>query len=63
MKNIPKIEQKLRQTILPDLENGRPDWDKPHTISVVAKIKEIRNNNPELNLDPVVLVISAYTHD
>lgn len=56
-------EDLLKGKILPELEAGRPNWDKPHTEAVVEHIKAIIDKNPELNLDKVVLVIAAYTHD
>ncbi len=53
----------LKSTILPELEAGRPNWDKPHTETVVEYIKAIINHSPELNLDKDVLIIAAYAHD
>lgn len=58
-----EYENLLRIKILPELEVGRPNWDRPHTEAVVEHIKAIIDNNPELNLDKVVLVIAAYAHD
>ncbi len=57
------IEQTLIDTILPELETGRPNWDKPHTILVVKKLREILSHTPQLNLDETVLLIAAYAHD
>lgn len=57
------IENFLQEQIFPELENGRPDFDKPHTQGVVHYIKEIIKRNPQLNLDEDVLIISAYAHD
>jgi len=58
-----ELERYLQKKILPDLEKGRPDFDKPHTISVVAKLKEILQNSPEIQIDYPVLLIAAYAHD
>lgn len=58
-----KIEKFLQKKIFPDLEQGRYDWDLPHTKLVVKKIKKIIKENPELNLDEAVLIIAAYAHD
>ena len=56
-------KQKLQETILPDLEKGRKDWDGPHTLAVVNYIKQIIDHNPQLNLDRDVLLVAAYAHD
>lgn len=56
-------EQKLRDIILPDLEKGRVNFDKPHTEAVVAHIKDIIQHSSELNLDEEVLITGAYAHD
>ncbi len=61
--NIIKLENYLKGKIFPDLEKGRPNWDKPHTIAVVAWLKRILENSSDLNLDYPVLLTSAYTHD
>lgn len=55
--------QKLQETILPDLEKGRKDWDAPHTQAVVDYMQQIIDHNPQLNLDQDVLLIAAYAHD
>ncbi|MBU0570065.1 HD domain-containing protein [Patescibacteria group bacterium] len=57
------FEKFLQEKILPDLEKGRPDFDKPHTIAVVDKVKEIIKNSPQFEVDPIVLLIAAYAHD
>jgi hypothetical protein len=57
------IEKILADIIFPELEAGRPNWDKPHTQAVVAKVKEIIEHSPNLKLDKMVLVIAAYAHD
>lgn len=62
-KAIVNWEAKLQEVIFPELEKGRPDFDKPHTQAVVIKIKTIIEQNPQLNLDRNVLVIAAYAHD
>lgn len=56
-------EDLLKQKILPELEAGRPGFDKPHTEAVVEHVKAIVDNAPELNLDRDVLIIAAYAHD
>ena len=53
----------LQDSIFPDLETGRPNFDKPHTEAVVHYIKQILRNTSKLNLDKVVLIIAAYAHD
>lgn len=60
---IPDWEKLLQTKILPELEEGRPDFDMPHTKAVVIKIKEIMKDNPDLDIDPEVLIIAAYAHD
>ena len=60
--NTDKLDQFLQEQIFPDLEKGRPT-DKPHTLDVVNKIKDIIANTPELKLDTEVLIIAAYAHD
>lgn len=59
----PQIESVLRSTILPELEKGRKDFDRPHTEAVIHWTKEIikQANNPDL--DPQVLITAAYAHD
>jgi len=63
MINQIKLENYLKEKIFTDLEKGRPNWDKPHTIAVVAWLKRILANTPNLNLDKTVLLIAAYAHD
>lgn len=61
---IPLSAEKLLQdTILPQLEKGRPNYDKPHTIGVVSKVRDLIQHNPDLMLDEAVLIIVAYAHD
>ena len=56
-------EKVLQKKIFPELESGRPNWDRPHTLAVVKHIKAIIKNSPSLNLDEDALVIAAYAHD
>lgn len=58
-----QMETFLQDTIFPQLEAGRPNWDKPHTEAVVAHIKQLIEANPQLSLDREVLIIAAYAHD
>ncbi|MBU0999332.1 HD domain-containing protein [Patescibacteria group bacterium] len=57
------INKFLEEKILPELEKGRPNFDKPHTIAVVDKIQEIIEHSPQFKVDPIVLLIAAYAHD
>jgi hypothetical protein len=54
-------ETVIVNTILPDLDKGRPDFDKPHTLAVVHWVKYIIEN--ESNLHFKILVTAAYAHD
>lgn len=58
-----KLEEFLREKILPDLENSRGGFDKIHTLEVVDWLKKIINHNLSLKLDKDVLLIAAYAHD
>jgi hypothetical protein len=58
-----QLETYLQDKIFPELEKGRPDFDRPHTESVVFYLKEILKNTPNLSVDFIVLLISAYAHD
>ena len=58
-----RIEEYLKEKILSDLERGRPDFDKTHTLAVVYWLNKIVEHSPELCLDNDVLLISAYAHD
>jgi hypothetical protein len=60
---ITDYENFLKNSIFPDLEKGRQNWDKPHTETVVWYIKNILDNNQKLKLDRDVLIIAAYAHD
>ena len=50
----------LRKTILPDLDKGRKDWDRPHTETVVYWVKRLLKH---IKLDPKVMITAAYAHD
>jgi hypothetical protein len=57
-------EQYLLATIVPELDQGRPGWDKPHTLKVVEYVKAIIDSyDDSSNLDRDVLIIAAYLHD
>lgn len=60
--HIEKLETYLQNNIFPEFERGRPDWDRPHTESVVGYLKEIVENS-NVDLDFEVLLIAAYAHD
>lgn len=57
------LEKKLQAKILPELEKGRKDFDRPHTEAVVFWMKELLKNldNPKLNAK--ILITAAYAHD
>lgn len=57
------LELFLAERIFPELERGRPDWDKPHTQAVVHYLKEILRNTPDISVDAAALLIAAYAHD
>lgn len=61
--NLSDLEKNLQKIIFPSLEQGRQGVDKPHTEAVVHYLKLIVKNNPQLNLDLIVLLIAAYAHD
>lgn len=58
-----KLEEYLKEKILPDLEKSRGGFDKIHTLEAVDWLKQIIEHNPELKLDKDVLLIAAYAHD
>lgn len=58
-----KVEEYLKEKILPDLEKSRGGFDKIHTLEVVAWLKQIIDHNQDLKLDKIVLLIAAYAHD
>jgi len=43
--SVTKIENYLQKIIFPELDKGRPNWDKPHTIAVILKLKKIFKHN------------------
>ena len=59
----PKARKLLENTIYPDLENGRPNWDLHHTKAVVRYMESILETHPELALDPEVMIPAAMAHD
>jgi len=58
-----KIEKKITEEIISDLEKGRKNFDKPHTLAVVYWMKYLLRKINKKTLDPKILVISAYAHD
>ncbi len=58
-----EIEVYLQDTIFPELDRGRPDWDKPHTVAVVYYLKKIIEHTPSVPVDFSILLIAAYAHD
>ena len=58
-----KLEEYLKEKILPDLEKSRGGFDKIHTLEVVDWLKKIIKHSPDLKLDKDVLLIIAYAHD
>lgn len=59
----PEIEVVLRESILPELEKGRKDFDRPHTEAVVFWMKELLEKIDSLTCDSQVLITAAYAHD
>lgn len=59
--DLERYERVLAEHIFPELERGRPNWDRPHTISVVAKA--IIANSRDIPVDAAVIIIAAYAHD
>ncbi len=66
----PKIEHILKQSIFPDLKNGRKDFDLNHTIAVVFWMKELLTSDPEITaavrnkkINSKVMITAAYAHD
>jgi hypothetical protein len=58
-----QVEKKLQNKILPDLEKGRKGFDLPHTQAVVYWMKFLIEQLADKNLDPLVLITTAYAHD
>lgn len=62
--DLTSLNKYLKVQIVPELENARPGWDKPHTLAVVHYINKILDNcNDKYGLDRYVLIIAAYAHD
>jgi len=61
--NLINLEKYLQDNVLPDLEFGRPGFDKEHTLATVYYLKQILNANPQLDLDHNIMLIAAYCHD
>lgn len=61
--DLPQLETFLQSNIFPDLDKGRPDWDKKHTQAVIFHLKDILTHSPQFIVDSQVLLISAYAHD
>ena len=59
----PQLEALLQAAIFPDLERGRPKWDVPHTVLVVAALKRLLVADSAPQLDRTVMLIAAYAHD
>jgi len=60
MRLDPKTEKSLKQKALEILENGRPNWDIPHTLATVywmRKLLESEEGNER------ILVTTMYLHD
>lgn len=58
----PTIEHTLKRVILPELEKGRKNFDRPHTEAVVHWMKQLL----QFATTPVnakVLITAAYAHD
>ncbi len=60
---IQELEKYLQDKVFPDLEKGRPNWDRTHTERVVKFTKEIIKDCADQNVDFFVLLIAAYCHD
>lgn len=59
----PHVEQVLKEVILPDLDQGRKNFDKPHTEAVVYWTKQLLTRIPLPHLDSQALITAAYAHD
>lgn len=57
------IEEFISQYVFPLLEAGDPNWDKPHALATVHHIRQIITLNPQYQLDPEVMLLTAYLHD
>lgn len=58
-----QLEVFAEEYIFPILMKGNPTWDKPHAQAVAYHINKIIEGNPDLGLDPVVMILAAYLHD
>jgi hypothetical protein len=59
----PLIEKVLIKRILPELDQGRKNFDKPHTQAVVHWMNQLLANVLSNHLDSQVLITVAYAHD
>lgn len=62
----PQVEEVLQQVIFPELLKGRPDFDLPHTKSVVHWMKWLISEMPsseQKGQNATVLITAAYAHD
>lgn len=59
----PTLEKRLRQTILPDLDQGRKNFDRPHTEAVVYWMKHLLTDPELATVDSQVMITAAYAHD
>lgn len=57
-----KLESYLQSIIFPDLERGRPGFDRPHTENVVRYTKQLLAET-DYSQDSTTLLIAAYAHD
>jgi hypothetical protein len=55
-------EKLLIKSIIPDLKNGRSDFDLNHTLAVIHWIKYILSTEAK-HLDSKVMITAAYAHD
>jgi hypothetical protein len=58
-----EVKKFLEDSIFPELERGRPGWDKPHTQAVVHHAHRILAYAPDVDVDREVIIIAAYAHD
>jgi hypothetical protein len=60
----PTIEQSLREKILPELSQGRQNFDLNHTEAVVHWMKQLLVNGEISSvIDSQVMITAAYAHD
>ena len=60
MKKSFDLEPEVKSIALKILEQGRGDWDVPHTLAVVYWMKKLIKKEGG---DPKILVTAAYFHD